>query len=87
MKWIDGLFSSISEFFKWKTQREDPEVIRLKKIEEIDAQLQKLVSKRNLLMTQFLGKKIKDEDKYSIELGAIVHRIVQLRRERRSLSR
>lgn len=83
MKWLSGALDAVKEFFKWRTQAEDPEVIRQKQIQDINSQLDFWREQRDKLM---IGE-IKDEEKHAIALGNITRSILKLRQKRRDLER
>jgi hypothetical protein len=86
MEWLTNLFKVITSVVVYLQQLSNPENRRLRTIEELSAELDKLRVRRD----QLLAMEVKtDEAKESIavELGIVVQRIIFLRTKRDSLKR
>ena len=85
MNMLESLFKAIGDFFGWKKQAEDPETIRLKKIADIDRQMEIERQKRDANMA--IPRTKANQDALALDLGITSARIIRLREERKSLER
>ena len=82
---IESFFKAVGEFFGWRKQAEDPETIRLKKINDIDRQLEAEKAKRYANMS--IPRTPENENALAYDLGVVTLAIKRLRQERAKLER
>lgn len=83
--WAENFFGAVKEALGFAKQQNDPEVIRLSKLRDIDKKLEKERVELDDLLAEDITDKNKEDNAY--DLGVVVNNIRRLQREKATIKK